>query len=220
VQVLATRVGHLRVTSIPEGADITIDDEAVGRTPMAESLLVSVGRRKVVASMPGRQPVTSYVDVAAGDEAAIALPLPAPVEVTPAAPPPVQEHAARAINLPQWHASQTLVMAGWITTGTLAVAAGTLGILAIHESDVLRQTREGLVNPAPNPAAPLDHDANLTKAFSVAADSLTVAAIVTGGLSLYWTASFLSAPRTSGASSPPAIRVSFGPASARLETTF
>lgn len=216
VQVLATRVGHLRVTTVPEGADVAVDDEGSGKTPITEPLLVSVGRRKVVASMPGRQPVTRYVDVAAGDEADVTLSLPAPVEAPPAPPPP-QERAPGPFKLPQWHASRTLVEAGWITTGSLAVAAGTFGVLAIHESDVLRDARGELHSPGPNPAAPLTHDANLTTAFAAVADSLTVAAIVAGGLSLYWTASFLSAPRTGAA---PTTRISIGPASARFETTF
>jgi hypothetical protein len=221
VQVLATRVGHLRVTSVPAGADVAVDDEAIGKTPLAEPLLVSVGHRKVVASMPGREPVTRYVDVAAGDEADVTLALPEPVQVAPPSFPSTEHGAAPAVGPPRWHASSTLVTAGWITTGALAAAAGTFGLLAIHESDELKQARAGLQPAVPsgsNPAAPVDQDAHEVRVFAAVADSLTIAAIVSGGLSLYWTLSSLSAPHNTGAA--PATRISFGPASARFETTF
>lgn len=215
VQVLATRVGHLRVTTVPEGADVVVDDEAVGKTPMAEPVLVSVGHRRVVVSMLGRESVTRFVDVAAGDEADVTIPLPAPVEVAAVAS-PSQEHAA-TVKAPQWHASRPLVAAGWITTGALAAAAGTFGIIAIHESDELRQARSGLQPSGPDPEATVTHDAHLTTVFAALADSFTIGAIVAGGLSLYWTVSSLSAP---GGSTAPSTRLSFGPASAHFETTF
>lgn len=216
LQVLATRVGHLRVTSVPPGADVSVDDEVVGKTPLVEPLLVSVGHRKVVASMAGREPVTRYVDIAAGDEADVTLALPAPVPAAPASPSSPEHGTTPAVSLPRWHASPGLVTVGWITTGTLAAAAGTFGLLAIHESDELKQARAGL-HPGPDPAASVTQDAHRVTTFAAVADSLTIAAIVSGGLSLYWTLSSLSAPREGAA---PATRIGFGPMSARFETTF
>jgi len=214
VQVLSTRVGHLRVTSVPEGADVAVDDEAMGKTPLAEPLLVSVGHRKVVASLAGREPATRYIDVAAGDEASVTLVLPAPAPAEIAALPtgPEQPPVAKPPSAPPLHISPGLKAAGWITTGTLAAAAGAFGILAIHESDELRAARNGLTTPAV-----LAHDAHLTTVFAGLADSLTIAAIIAGGITLYGTLASSSSVSGGGTST---TRVGFGPASVRFETTF
>lgn len=216
VQVLATRVGHLRVTTLPRGAEVAVDDEPVGRTPMAEPVLVSVGHRKVVASMPGREPVTRYIDVAAGDDASIAITLPEPVE----APPPAAvaapvEAVAPAPRGPALRASPTLRAAGWIATGALAAVAGGFGILAIHESADLRQSLREL-QPAADPTGTVDREARLTQVFAGIADSLAAAAVVVGGLSLYLTI----ASTASEHESSPAARVGVGPASVRFDMTF
>ncbi len=84
IDVLRTRVGHVAITTTPAGADVSIDDQPAGKTPLGESVLVSVGRRKIVASMPGRAPVTRTIEVAAGDELEVSLPFAATSELGPA----------------------------------------------------------------------------------------------------------------------------------------
>jgi tetratricopeptide (TPR) repeat protein len=56
---LASRVGKINVMANVEGAEVRIDDELVGKTPLAAPVLVSVGRRKVEISMAGRASSTS-----------------------------------------------------------------------------------------------------------------------------------------------------------------
>ena len=67
LDVLRARVGHLAIATVPAGADVSVDDQSVGHDPFDKSLLVSIGRRKVVAAMSGHASVTRYVDVAADD---------------------------------------------------------------------------------------------------------------------------------------------------------
>jgi len=217
VQVLATRVGHVRITTIPSGAEVAVDDETVGITPLAEPVLVSVGHRKVVASMSGREPVTRYVDVAAGDEASVIVPLSerAPAVVAPSRT--EERPAVSVVRGPPMHVSAGVLAAGWVTTGVLAIAAGTFGILAIRESNELSQVRGQLQPAGPDANAVPTHDANLTVTFSAIADSLTAAAIVTGGVSLYLT---LASATSSRGPTVGATRLTFGPASARFETYF
>lgn len=213
VQLLSTRVGRLRVTTVPDGADLTVDDELVGKTPLAEPRLVSVGHRKVVASMAGRPPVTRYVDVAAGDDVTVTLPLSTPVEVAPVPPSPNRPGGAGAAVSRRTHTSPTLRTVGWITTGALAAGAATLGIRAISEANDLHEARSGLTT-----GATLAHDASLTTTLAVLADSLAGAAIIAGGISLYWTLS--SQPNAQGSGTDASTRVIFGPTSARFEMTF
>ena len=222
VDVLRARVGHLAITTIPPGADVTVDDQAIGRTPFDKPLLVSVGRRKVIASLPGRPPVARYVDVAADDEGSVALELPAadaPPATASSQPGPLMQTPPPPAEAPAPSRSGSgLRIAGWITTGASAAGAITVGVLAMKASNDLATAR----NAYPTSAATLNHDANLVTTYSVIADSLACAAVLLGGITLYSTLSSSSHETSKAASAAGAgtTTVSLGPGSARLEMTF
>jgi tetratricopeptide (TPR) repeat protein len=215
VEVLKARVGHLTITTVPPGADVTLDDQAAGKTPL-DKMLVSIGHRKVIASMAGRSAVTKYVDVAADDDVSVTLTL--PEEATPAMPvvaplgpppPTTTQPPASAGSSSAWR------VIGWVTTGTLAAGAAVMGVLAVNESNELKDSRGTI----PVQASTLTHEGNLTQTYSILADSLAAVAVVVGGITLYST---LSAPRTGSPreSNPPGTRVTLGPGSVRLEMSF
>jgi hypothetical protein len=217
VEVLRTRVGRVSVTTLPVGADITVDDRFVGKTPLNEPVLVSVGHRKLAASMNGRPPVVSYVDVAAEDDIPVKLELPPAPGLVPAVATPA---SAAASDMPRTPAAapsggSALRIVGFVFAGALAAGAGTFGILAIGEEGALKNAR----NAFPAVPATVTHDANLITIFSVLADSMAAGAIVVGGVTLIST---LSSTNTDGAKTLGAstTRVAVGPASARLEVTF
>jgi tetratricopeptide (TPR) repeat protein len=211
VETLRARVGHISVVTIPAGADVTVDDQAAGRTPMDRPLLVSIGHRKVVATISGRSPVTKYVDVATDDNLAITL------QLQDATPTPPGRAAAPALatapvpDPPTSRAGATWRIVGWTTTGVLAAGALTMGLLADKASSDLSAAR----NAYPTTAATLNHDASLTSTYSLVADSLAVAAAVVGSITL------VSTFAASGDRAPDrAARVVIGPGSARLDVTF
>lgn len=211
VEVLRARVGRVSVTTFPRGADIALDDQAVGTTPLGEPLLVSVGRRKLVASMAGRAPVTEYIDVAAEDDVSVTLEL-RPTDLRAAAAPPWRPRESATSPQPRAPALQTV---GLVAAGALAAGAVTFGVLALDESSALKNLRGAF----PASSATIEHDASLTKTYSIFADSLAAAAIVVGGATLYWTFSS-STTKSPKRGSLPASRVTLGPASARFEMTF
>jgi len=210
VETLRSRVGHLSVVTIPPGADVTVDDQAAGRTPLDRPLLVSIGRRKVIASMTGRPPVMKLVDVATDDNVSLTLQLQDATQPAPARAP------APALTLPPLqdppsHAGTTWRIVGWATTGVLAAGALTMGLLADKASSDLSAAR----NAYPATPATLNHDATLTSTYSLVADSLAVAAAVVGSITL------VSTFAASGDHAPvQAARVVIGPGSARLDVTF
>jgi tetratricopeptide (TPR) repeat protein len=214
VEVLRARIGHVSITTLPSGADITIDDQSVGKTPLGEAVLVSIGHRKVVATMAGRQPVTRYVDIAAEDNVSVTLPLAAPVSVTPVGE-PMQAPPPADVRPPAHGGGSTLRAVGWTVTGAFAGGAVLFGFLANKESGDLRSAR----NSFPTTGATLNHDASLTATYSILADSLTAAAIVVGGITLFSTVSS-SSSSTPARGSTGRSRVMLGPASARFETAF
>jgi hypothetical protein len=200
VRTLKTRVGHLSITSSPSDAEITIDDQPIGKTPIDKLVMVSAGRRKVVATLAGRAPATKYIDVAAEDVVTVSLQLPPPSAAPPDQPLPVRpiptDHPA-----PESHGSGWRV-AGWVATGSFAVVAATFGWLALKESNDLKTERSSYPTSAPA----LDHAGNLTMRYSVLADSLGAAALIVGGITLYST---LSAGRSAGPAT--SARVGVGP---------
>jgi len=212
VEVLRARVGHLTVVTEPPGADITLDDQPLGKTPFDKPLLVSIGHRKVIASLPGRPPITRYVDVATDDNASVTLAVPPPTDGTagilhPAPPPKRAESSGSGAG---WR------IAGWVATGLFVGGAIVFGVLANQEASTLSKDRASY----PVTASTLSHDASLTTTYSVVSDCLTAAAIVVGGITLYSSvASLSSTPSTTG-SREGAIRVSLGLASAHLDMSF
>jgi len=165
VEILRTRVGHVSVTTTPSGADITLDDQPVGKTPLAEPLLVSVGHRKL-GGLDGRAIAGHVVCRRRGRRRRLG------------------HHATAAVagrrlgrgNLgaiplgPKRDATHdpTLRIAGFVATGVLAAGAVTFGVLAVDEARVLRNAR----NTFPAVGATINHDANLTMTYSILADSL------------------------------------------------
>jgi PEGA domain len=73
IDTLQTRVGKVAISTSAPGADITVDDELVGKTPLDDAVLVSIGRRKITALRDGRVTETRFVDVAAGDTITVSL---------------------------------------------------------------------------------------------------------------------------------------------------
>jgi tetratricopeptide (TPR) repeat protein len=223
VKVLRSRVGELTVVTLPVGAEVSVNDRVVGKTPLERPLIVSVGHLKVSASAPNRQPVARYVEVAAEDRVSVTLELPVAAIARATMPlatrgpadimapsittdmlahQPADDLAASSRNAAAWRT------AGWIATGTLAVGAVACGLMARKESNDLKTERARF----PPNAGKLDHLSKLTTTFSVLADSLGAAALVVGGLTLYSTV----ASHKEASSS----RIVLGPASMRLEVTF
>jgi hypothetical protein len=160
--------------------------------------------------MPGRPSVTYYVDVAAEDSVPVSLILPAPPDAAPALAPvrplsPI-DSVAPSRNTTGWRT------AGWIATGTLAAGALGFGALVLKSSNDLNTARETY----PTTSATLSKDANLVKTYSMIADSLTAAAVVVGGITLYATLTSSTQPRRDSATA----RVWLGPASAHFDMTF
>jgi hypothetical protein len=215
LDVLRARVGRVTVTTVPPGADLTIDDQPSGRTPIERAILVSVGHRKVVATMNGRPAVTRWVDVAADDNVTVTLQLPDPPETAPPPEPRTLPALPPVDGAGASHGGATLRVLGWTTTGALAAGAVAFGVLAVRQSHELDTERSTF--PASAPA--LSHDASLTTTYSAVADGLAVGAIVIGGATLL--ATLLSHPQgssTRGSTGGP--RVVLAPTPTGLQLTF
>lgn len=213
LDVLRTRVGHVAVSTVPTGADLSVDDQPMGRTPVDHALLVSIGHHRVVATIAGRPAVTRYVDVAAGDSLAVTLTLPAP-EPPPTSAPRALPNVPALDEAPPSHAGSTWRAVGWGSSILMAGGAVTFGILASRESTTLSIERSSY----PASSATLDHDAGVTRTDSILADSLTAGAVLVGGITLVSALLSRSGAPTRGSGDAPHLVL--GPGSARIQGTF
>jgi tetratricopeptide (TPR) repeat protein len=72
---LQARLAHAIITTNQDGAEIYVDDGLVGTSPLREPLKLSVGRRRITAIKSGFITAERTLDVASGDNVAIALEL-------------------------------------------------------------------------------------------------------------------------------------------------
>jgi hypothetical protein len=168
VETLRTRVGKLVVKTNRPDIEITIDDEPVGRTPLDRPLLVSIGRRKIVATLDGQPAQSRSVEIVAGETASLSLSF-------------TDAGASAGSDRPRKPPGPGRIYVGWTATGVLAAGALTMGTLAFLASRDL----DDLKGSFPTSPEALDDKASRVTTFSIAADVLGVAAIAAGGVTLY-----------------------------------
>ena len=179
VAVLRTRVGRIDVVTATPGWDIAVDEEVLGKTPLARPLVVSIGRRRLVASKTGETTVTRNVEVGAGETVPVQLGVASPATTRPRG----EDRAEVVGGPPAPRPSSAPLIVGWTVTGVLAAAATVTGIVALSKASTLRDAREEV----PGNKQRLADDASTTTAFSVTTDVLVGTAVIAAGVSLYLT---------------------------------
>jgi hypothetical protein len=162
--------------------------------------------------MPGRPPAVQYVELAAGDDVAVSLDLPKGLPAITVVPsqddrqPSTNVVATRSANTP------TLRGIGWFAASSFTAGWIVFGALAIEQANALAEARRELTT-----SSTLDHHANLATTYAAIADSMAVASLLTGGVTIYLT---LSSPKERPRSSTGTGQLTIGPASAFFESSF
>jgi hypothetical protein len=181
---LEGRIAHLDIETNIDGAEIRIDDLALGVSPLPFSVAVNSGLRRISAVKSGYQSAVSVVTVAGGDTVKVEL------RLAEESGPPVQ-HVPSPALVPQYpsvkkapaHAKSrtaftvSLVAAGACTVG--AVVFGTLAFRAKRDFD-----RE--LNTYPTSNSRVDTLRSTMLTYSVLTDVFAAAAVAAGGLSVYY----------------------------------
>ena len=220
IEKLTGRVATLRITANQQQAEIAIDDIPMGKTPLAEPVLVSAGRRKVTATLKGYVPATQTVEVAGQETLDISLDL---AKVGPGGEATLGGEQAGAPDRPEKQEpdagppSYTPAVVMWTVTGLCAISAGVTGGLALGASSDLTTGLEtfGTTRDA------LDSQRSKAQGLALASDILLAATAVSAGVSVYLTVRAASgggaAPRSGSAGS---VRVGVGPGSVSVAGTF
>lgn len=211
VDILKSRVGKLAIAVNLDGCEVTVDDELAGKTPIGEPVLVSIGRRKVIAMCEGRTAETRIVEVAAGDllEVKIALAVLSPSSASSAAAAVAARPSGSKTSAATWR------KIGWTTTGVLAAGAITTGILALMASSDLDEERKTY----PSSLDDLDDKSKKVRRYSIAADVLGAATLVVGGITLTFTLT-ARGKKSDEQRDQNALRLNVAPGSLAISGTF
>jgi tetratricopeptide (TPR) repeat protein len=210
LEMLATRTAQLTVESNEAGAQVLVDGELAGTTPLAEPLLLDTGDHRIAIQKDGFETREETITLASRDSQNLRI----DIRPTPAERSPV------VVVAPQQQPSdRTAWLWGtWSATAALAVGSaitGGLGISAANDLDHLRSTYN------PSGRSQLDSTQRRAQTLLGAADILGGAAIITGGIALYLT---LSKPAGSKEKekdkSRPHADLRVGPRSVAFSTTF
>jgi hypothetical protein len=215
VDQLKKFVASVEIRANVDGAEVKVDEEVVGQTPIVGAVMVNAGTRKITAVKDGRLPASETVSIAGGDAKKIELTLNEPAAAPSAAPAPPPAAAPAPPPAPPPSKFTTLSYVGLGAAGALAIGAGVTGFMALGASKDLKD--QPFVGD--EPSSEVKDQQSKVKTLALTTDVLAGAAIVTAGVTLYLTLS-----RTPKAEAPAAsvkeVRVGVRPGGAMLEGRF
>jgi hypothetical protein len=194
IRQLQARVAQVDVRVNVDGAQVLVDDQLVGSSPIEGSVLVSLGHRKISATKVGWLPQDAFVDFAAGDHATVSLELSPGTSTLAASPPAHAPLPAVEVDATYAHRAQAMPSAPrsprssvpwllWSATGVLTAATTITGILTLSaRSDLSNQ-----LGTFPGNAGAIDQARSRGKEFGLVTDGLLAATAVAGGIALYVT---------------------------------
>jgi tetratricopeptide (TPR) repeat protein len=171
VEVLKTRVGWIAVTSDQVDCDVSVDDQPAGSTPLGRSILVSIGRRKVALSCPGRPRASREFEVASGVTFMVELNVGAAAAAV----------AAAAGTADEPGVSRRSVITSLTITGALAAATAGVYTAAVIGSRQLERMRATY----PVTAERLHNKATSNARLALVGDILAGATVVAVGVTTY-----------------------------------
>ena len=166
---LRSRISHVTVTTNVAGAEVSLDGESVGRTPLSTPVAVNPGVRTFTFQARGYLPASKVLTVGSLESPQLNVVLQETEKTL------VIERKGNPWTLP--------TVIGWSATGAALIAGGVVGGLALKaKSD---QTNE--VNTLGANSADLSHARDKTQNLASAADGLFITGAVLGVASAFFT---------------------------------
>jgi hypothetical protein len=170
--MIATRVATITVESNVPNAEVTINDQPAGRTPLRA--VIDAGDSRVVVSLAGYEPRSETLKLAGGDTRAVRVEL--------------SKRETVIVTNTRDEGLPPIAVGGWIVTGVLAAGAIGTGIGALAAQSRFETMRESPIAGSPEQAAAdIDKQASLSDGLALTTDVLIAATILAGGVSLYFT---------------------------------
>lgn len=197
---LKARTAHVTVTTNVPDALIHLDDAPPLKSPVT-GLLIDAGTHRITVTKDGYVTQMRSVTLAPGDDGKVDVEL---AEV-PKAQRIVERHEIRVDG--REPASYTWL--GWVATGAFVAGATTTGILSLNARADMRSKLEG-----PTTEEDVEADRSRARTLGYVTDALAGAAIITAGVTLYFT---LKKPSKKSNGD---VRVGFDPGAIRVSGRF
>lgn len=212
--MLAGRTALLTVRSSVAGAEILVDDVVMGKTPLAEPLLVDAGVHRVRLRRPGYDAQTQRIALAGGDNRDLS---PSLRQRVTSAPVIVMQDAPN-----QEIRRRNLMVVGWIAAGALTAGAVTTGIMGWGELQEHRELRNSRAEDVENLRERLSNTEANSRGLFLTADVLAVSALIAGGVSLWITVKSddSSSPEDTALFQPSDLRLGLSPGQFLLRGAF
>ncbi len=201
---LAKNVAAVTVKSSTAGAEVTVDDVAVGHTPLGE-FGMNPGQHKVAISYDGKSADKS-VKVSGGETLVVELELPKP-EPPPPPPTPPQEKKPKAgeADTKDKAGPKPFPIVPWSVTGAFGVATIVTGVLATSAYGDFKDKRDQF----PVTREELDDAQGKARDLLLLTGLFGTITVVSAGVAGYFT--FLAPGARESASAKPGITVGVGP---------
>lgn len=213
---LANRVARLSIHANMASAEVFVDDQRVGLSPLASTVPVNVGRHRVFARTASGFTGEQLVDVAGGDLAEVSLTL------TSQLPQATPSHGRIATDGSERGLSplQKAAIGSWAVVVPLAAAAIATGVIASQKAD----ERDELLQQRPVDMLLKRKAGDLkdsVRSLAIASDCLTAASVLMVGTGLVlWLRGKSLADRAKTAAKPRALALDVGFGNARLSGHF
>lgn len=211
LEMLSLRTGTLRVETNVVGAEISVDGERVGASPLSGPLLLDAGDHRVAARKVGFSPADSELTLVGGDATNTRLDL-AAEKPSSSQRIIVERHIDQKSDRASW------IWGTWSATGVLAVSGAVVGGLGLQTANDLDRLRAD-----PNATrGQLDSTQRRARTLLVLGDVLGGAAIVSGGVALFLTLTNRPDPEATPTPLPPRshVDVALGPRWLGLQGAF
>lgn len=201
IALLRTRVVTFSVESNVDGAEVIVDDRALGVTPL-KGVFIDGGYHRVTLTKEGYTSAVRTVTYGGGDRGELRIEL-VPVPQQDARP---AEKSTPPIWIP------------WTVTGAFALATGITGVLAISNSQDLESARTSPPSPTDTTGdgkrREIDDAHTATQTMATVSTVLFGATVIAAGVSTYLTFKWRKSD------SSPKVQTGFGPGAVMLNGTF
>ena len=193
---LQERIAHVQISTNLPGADIRVDDVAVGTSPLPGPVSVNVGTRRVSASKAGSPEAVRLVTVAGRESVKVELLIDEPIVASARLAPSKESQPAPllATSQPQAASGRTGLIVSLCATAALGVGTGVFGYLALGAQKDLNDQ----VNTYPNTRSKIEDARSKSKHDAYVTDALGAATLVSGGVALYFALSHRRDSPTAG----------------------
>ncbi len=184
-QELEERIAHLEIIANVDGAEIRVDDIPVGISPLASSVPVNAGPRRISATKPGYVIAVRSVTVAGAEKAKIVLAIPELVPTRPLEPKVNATQTSPTVihsEAPTQGSRRTALVTTLAVTAGCAVATGVFGVLALEA----KKDFDSQLNTIPTTKGQVDNARAKMQTYAYITDGFGAATLIAGGVALYF----------------------------------